>query len=247
VTARIQPDRRLALAAGLAVASAAYFRGTWMRHARGLMAMDDGPSPPSVFPEPDLKGRVTLQRALHRRRSIREFEGSPISLAELGQLAWAAQGVTDPAGYRTAPSAGALYPLELYLLTGASEELGAGTYHYLPSRHGLERLAKGDLRSRFAAAALAQEWTARAAVIIVVAAAYARTTRKYGERGRRYVAIEAGHCVQNVYLQATAQGLGATEVGAFRDAAVSRLIGLPGDQQPVTSIVVGRPMSGRPT
>ena len=246
MTARIQPDRRLALAAGLAVASAAYFRGTWMSQARGLMAMDDSAALPIVLPEPDLKGRVTLQRALQRRRSIREFKDAPIPLAPLVQLAWAAQGVTNPAGYRTAPSAGALYPLELYLLIRESDELGAGAYRYQPRRHGLERIAKGDLRGGFAVAALGQEWTARAGAIIVAAAAYARTMQKYGERGRRYVAFEAGHCVQNVYLQAVAWGLGATEVGAFRDAAISRLVGLPGDQQPVTSIVVGEPSSRRP-
>jgi SagB-type dehydrogenase family enzyme len=162
-------------------------------------------------------------------------------MTELGQLLWAAQGISDPSGLRTAPSAGALYPLELYAIVGASEDLSAGIYHYLPRRHGLDLVAKGDFRDEFATAALMQEWTAQAGLILVVAAAFARTTAKYGERGRRYAAIEAGHAVQNVYLQAVALGLGATEVGAFRDSAVAGLVQLASDKKPVTSVVVGNP------
>ena len=203
--------------------------------------MDSGPARPIALPEPDLKGRQTLERTVMRRRSIREFAPGAMSVAELGQLLWAAQGVSDPSGLRTAPSAGALYPLELYAIVGGSGDLEAGIYHYLPRRHGLELVAQGDFRAEFAAAALMQDWTARASLVLIVAAAFARTTVKYGERGRRYVAIEAGHAVQNVYLQAVALGLGATEVGAFGDDAVARLVGLPSGEEPVTSVVVGRP------
>ncbi len=205
------------------------------------MAMGQDAGRPVALPRPDLAGRVSLEDVLARRRSIRDFEDAALSPAALGQLLWAAQGVSDPAGLRTAPSAGALYPLELHAIVKGSGALGAGIYHYLPGRHGLATVAEGDHRGAFAAAASRQDWTARAGVILVVAAAHARTTAKYGERGRRYVAIEAGHCVQNVYLQAVALGLGATEVGAFRDDAVARLVRLPGGQAPVTSVAVGKP------
>jgi SagB-type dehydrogenase family enzyme len=202
--------------------------------------MDNDPAGPIALPEPDLTGRETLERAVARRRSIREFVPSSMTMVELGQLLWAAQGVSDPSGLRTAPSAGALYPLELYAIVGPSGDLETGIYRYLPRRHGLELVVQGDFRAEFAAAALGQQWTAQAGLVLIVAAAFARTTVKYGERGRRYVAIEAGHAVQNVYLQAVALGLGATEVGAFRDDAVASLVGLPSGEEPVTSVVVGR-------
>jgi SagB-type dehydrogenase family enzyme len=209
----------------------------------GTLVMGRSQSSPIVLPEPDLKGHLSLEEAIERRRSIREFDGGTITLAEIGQLLWVAQGVSNPAGLRTAPSAGALYPLEIYAIASGSNELSAGIYHYRPRDHSLERIESGDFRAKFAAAALMQDWTAQSSVIFVLAAAYARTTRKYGERGRRYVAIEAGHAAQNIYLQAVALGLGATEVGAFDDDAVSRLVHLPNDEEPITTVVVGRPAS----
>jgi len=195
-----------------------------------------------ALPEPDREGGIPLERVLSGRRSVRDFKDCALSGAELGQVLWAAQGASNPAGLRTAPSAGALYPLELYAIVRASSEVEAGIYHYLPHRHGIELLVKGDFRAEFAAAALMQEWTKQGSLILVVAAVYSRTVVKYGERGRRYVAIEAGHAVQNVCLQAVALGLGTTEVGAFHDEAVARLIRLPADQEPVTSVVVGHPV-----
>ena len=197
--------------------------------------------PLMVLPEPDRSGRTPLEKALSRRRSVRNFQDSALSLGELGQILWAAQGISNSAGLRTAPSAGALYPLQLYAILKGSDGVRAGIYHYLTSQHALSPLARGDYRAKFSAAASMQDWTKQAGLILIVAANYARTTVKYGDRGRRYVAIEAGHAVQNVYLQAVTLGFGATEVGAFRDAAVAALINLPADQQPVTSVVVGRP------
>jgi SagB-type dehydrogenase family enzyme len=166
-----------------------------------------------------------------------------VSLAQLGQLLWAAQGVTHRSGLRAVPSAGALYPLELYAIVAGSHGLEAGIYHYRPRPHGLERVVEGDSRTDFAAAALMQEWLERASVILVVAAAHERTMAKYDERGRRYVAIEAGHAAQDICLQAVALGLGAAKVGAFDDGAVSRLLRLPDEQKPVTSVAVGRPVA----
>ncbi len=144
---------------------------------------------------------------------------------------------------RTAASAGALYPLELYAIVAASHELGSGIYHDFARRHSLEPMAAGDFRAEFATAALMQDWTARGGLILVVAAAHGPTAVKYGERSRRYVAIKAGHVVQNVCLQAVALGLGATEVDAFRADAVARLVPLPAEQETVTGVVVGRPVS----
>ncbi len=199
-----------------------------------------------TLPQPSTNGGLALEQAIAHRRSVREFEGGSVSLAQLGQLLWAAQGVTHPRGLRAVPSAGALYPLELYAIAADSGDIEAGVYHYRPDRHGLDRLVEGDFRSRFAAAALRQTWIERASVILVVAAVHARTMVKYGNRGRRYVAIEAGHCAQDIYLQAVSLELGATEVGAFSDAAVSRLLRLPEGQEPVTSIAVGQPFSEHP-
>ncbi|MDH3667532.1 MAG: SagB/ThcOx family dehydrogenase [Paracoccaceae bacterium] len=199
-----------------------------------------------TLPQPSTNGGLTLEQAIAHRRSVREFEGGSVSLAQLGQLLWAAQGVTHPRGLRAVPSAGALYPLELYAIAADSGDIEAGVYHYRPDRHGLDRLVEGDFRSRFAAAALRQTWIERASVILVVVAVHARTMAKYGNRGRRYVAIEAGHCAQDIYLQAVSLELGATEVGAFSDAAVSRLLRLPEGQEPVTSIAVGQPFSEHP-
>ena len=196
-----------------------------------------------ALPQPEREGHVPLENVLGSRRSVREFEGHAMPLGELGQVLWAAQGICFPSGLRTAPSAGALYPLELYAIVAGSGELEAGIYRYLPDGHSLELRAEGDFRAEFAAAAHMQEWIAQGSLILVVAAAHGRTAAKYGERSRRYVAIEAGHAVQNICLQAVALGLGATEVGAFRDDTVAHLVRLPADQETVTTVVVGRPLS----
>jgi SagB-type dehydrogenase family enzyme len=174
------------------------------------------------------------------RRSIREFAPGALALAEVGQLLWAAQGITDSVGLRTAPSAGALYPLEVCLAAGEVSALTPGLYRYDPNRHILAKTEDGDRRTELANAALGQAWIAAAAAILVLAAVYRRTTDKYGARGERYVHIEIGHAAQNIYLQALALGLGTTEVGAFDDRAVKAVLGLPGDQNPLAIMPIGR-------
>lgn len=241
VTSFARVDRRLLLNAILAGLTPVFIRPAAKAFSHGAIAMGGGYNSEIALPEPELEGHLTLEMSLRKRRSLRAFDGEAIPSSEIGQLLWAAQGVTDPAGLRTAPSAGALYPLELYVITSGSDGLPAGIYHYRSRRHSLETVETGDFRESFAAAALMQDWTARSAVIVVIAAAYTRTMRKYGERGRRYVAIEAGHSAQNIYLQAVALGRGATEVGAFNDNAIARLLRLPSDEEPVTSVAVGRP------
>lgn len=181
-----------------------------------------------------------LEGLLQQRRSLRTFGKAPLSLAVLGQLLWAAQGISHSQGLRTAPSAGALYPLELYVVAGEVEGLPSAVYHYIPEGHRLMETALGDHRQALARAALEQSWLSDAAVVVVFTAIYARTTRKYGDRGVRYVHMEVGHAAQNLFLQAEARALGSVVVGAFRDDEVSKLLGLSADTQPLLLMPVGR-------
>lgn len=193
------------------------------------------------LPAPRADGPFALERALVGRRSDRAFLADPLDPAEIGQLLWAAQGVRGRVATRTAPSAGALYPLEVALVAGAVTGLPAGIYRYRPESHALEPLGRGDRRRELAVAALGQAWIATAPAILAIAAVFPRTMAAYGERGRRYALIEVGHAAQNVYLQAAALGLGTTEVGAFEDLAVQRLLGLPAAEEPLALLPVGRP------
>lgn len=204
-----------------------------------LSALASGP-PRVILPQPRRAGRVAVEEALQRRRSVREFAEGPLSLQEVSQLLWSAQGTTDPRGLRSAPSAGALYPLEVYLVTGEVLGLRRGVYRYEPGRHGLVLLRKGDQRGELCRAALGQPWVEKGAAILVITAVYDRTTRKYGKRGRRYVHMEAGAVAQSVYLQATALGLGTVAVGAFHDDRVRQALGLPPERQPLLLMPVGR-------
>lgn len=192
-----------------------------------------------TLPSPRLDSGFALERALAERRSVREFGSRALALGELAQLLWTAQGVTHRDGRRTAPSAGALYPLELYVVAGDVRDLAPGVYQHLPARHALQQLAAGDVRGQLCAAALAQECVAAGAAVVVFTAVERRTTRKYGERGVRYVHIEVGHAAQNLALAATALGLGSVTVGAFDDAAVARLLNLPKGEAPLYLMPVG--------
>jgi SagB-type dehydrogenase family enzyme len=193
------------------------------------------------LPEPRLEGDVSVEASIRERRSVREFSDRPLSLADVGQLLWAAQGETSRDGGRAAPSAGALYPLELYLLAGDVESLPAGLYRYQPRGHRLRHVVDGDLRDALGRAALGQAWVRRAPAVLVIAAVYERSERKYGQRARRYTRIETGHAAQNVYLQAVALGLGTVIVGAFDDAEVQQVLSLPGDHAPLALMPVGHP------
>lgn len=189
-----------------------------------------------VLPTPSLKGTLTLEEALAKRRSVREFTEEQLSLEEIGQLLWAVQGITHPAGYRTAPSAGALYPLEVYVTTPE------GMYHYDPQGHFLSLHLQGDLRPGLHIAALQQEPVSNAPAVFVIAAVYERTEQKYGEeRSARYVQLEAGHAAQNLLLQAVALDLGAVPIGAFYDDEVKTVLSLPAGQQPLYLIPVSHP------
>lgn len=192
-----------------------------------------------ALPEPDRSGAQPLESLLQQRRSVRDYADTPLALDDVSQLLWAAQGITHPRGLRTAPSAGALYPLELYVVAGSINDLPAGVFHYRPDGHRLQAMHSGDLRNRLARAALGQSWLADAAVTVVFAAVYERTARKYAGRAARYVHMEAGHAAQNLFLQAGALGLDTVVVGAFDDNAVARLLQLPEDIHPLLLMPIG--------
>lgn len=194
-----------------------------------------------VLPQPSTNGEHSIEALLQQHRSLRAYQDAAISLKDLGQLLWAAQGINHPSGLRTAPSAGALYPLELYVAAGNIEGLPSAIYHYRTQDHTLIQVLDGDLRKTLARAALNQSWLAAAPVVIIFAAVYERTTRKYGKRGNRYVEIEVGHAAQNLYLQAEALGMGTVVVGAFDDDEIVRVLRLPADTKPVILMPVGNP------
>jgi len=192
-----------------------------------------------VLPKPVLHGNQSLGQLLQKRRSIREYRDENIALADVGQLLWAAQGITHEQGYRTAPSAGALYPLELYLVAGNVDGLSPGVYRYFPEKHQLLLTSPGKYLDALAKSALGQSWVSEAAAVVVFAAVYIRTTRKYGNRGVRYIHIEVGHAGQNLFLQAEELGLGTVVVGAFNDDKVTEVLNLPSDVEPLTLMPVG--------
>ena len=187
------------------------------------------------LPAPRLEaGAVSLEQAIQRRRSRRSFADRPLELWQIGQLLWAAQGMTGR-GLRAAPSAGATYPLELYLACAE------GFFHYQPAQHALASLSNEDRRLALARAALGQTCVSTADVVLLFAAIYPRTTARYGERGQRYVHMDVGHAAQNVLLQAEALGLAAVPVGAFHDADLAAAAGLPSGQEALYMVPVGCP------
>jgi len=189
-----------------------------------------------VLPTPVTNSEHSLEETLHDRRSVREFTDEPLKLEEISQLLWAAQGITDPRGYRTAPSAGALYPIELYMVTAE------GLFHYHPQDHSLVLAGEGDLREQLCEAGLGQDAIAEAPAVFVLTVVYERVEVKYGaERTPRYVHLEAGHAAQNLLLQAVSLDLGATPIGAFYDEQVQSVLDLPLDHEPLYLIPVGHP------
>jgi SagB-type dehydrogenase family enzyme len=191
------------------------------------------------LPKPRLKGRLSLEEAIAARRSRRAYQSDPLRLSEAGQLLWAAQGITGPEQKRAAPSAGALYPLETYLAASKVESLPPGVYRYDPEHHSLVLRTAGS-RRRELANAIDQDCVRFSACVIVFAAAYERTTSKYGERGARFVCFEAAHASENVYLQATSLRLGTVAVGAFEPGEIHRILQLPEGEEPVYLMAVGK-------
>ena len=195
------------------------------------------------LPQPAIRGEISVEESIQQRRSIRNFDDASLDLEELSQILWATQGITDQTqGLRAAPSAGATYPLEVYVVSGSNGIAGLeeGVYRYEPNEHNLEQTLKGDLRSDLRNAALGQDFIGEAPVNIIITGIYERTTARYRDRGIRYVHMEAGHAAQNLYLQVESLGLGTVVVGAFRDDEVRNLLRLGPDQEPLYIIPIGR-------
>lgn len=196
------------------------------------------------LPPPGQKGDTSLEEAIARRRSIRHFSSEPVTLSQLSQILWAAQGITDTSmAYRAVPSAGVTYPLEIVVTCGqtAIDEIDAGIYHYNMDSHSLTLHHKGDVRLELAGAALNQDFIYEAPADIIICAVYSRTLMRYGERGERYVYIEVGHAGQNIYLQATALGLATVAIGAFNDEQVREILRLDKQYKPLYIMPLGKP------
>ncbi len=190
------------------------------------------------LPKPKLSSSTSVEQALSERRSERDYSEDSLTLEEISQLLWAAQGVTSEWGGRTAPSAGALYPLEIYLLAGQVKGLEAGLYHYSPAKHALTLKKNGDLRQKATEASLHQDEILRAPATLIISALYERTTVKYGERGIRYVHMEVGFAGENIYLQAESLGLGTVFIGAFDDEDVKAVLEI--GEEPLGIMPVGK-------
>ena len=191
---------------------------------------------PVSLPAPRMTGELSVEEAIRRRRSIREFRPEILGPDEVSQLLWAAQGVTGEQGYRAAPSAGAFYPLETYVLT---ED---GLDHYEVEAHALRRVADGDLRAAVRAVSFDQACITSAPAVFAFTAVYERTCREYGGRGRMYVHMDVGHAAQNLLLQAETLGLAGVPVAAFDPEELARILVLPEAEEPVYLVPVGRPV-----
>ena len=193
------------------------------------------------LPEPKYDSNTSVEQALLERRSVREYKDEPLTLTEVSQLLWAAQGITDPRrDFRTAPSAGVLYPLEVYAVIGDTTGVATGVYKYNSHKHELVKVRNGDVRDKLTIAALGQTWVGEGAIVIVFSTVYERTTQKYGDRGIRYVHIEVGHAAQNVFLQAVSLNLGTVVVGAFKDEEVKKILNMPDEEHPLYMMPVGK-------
>jgi SagB-type dehydrogenase family enzyme len=203
------------------------------------------------LPSPQLKGKVSLEETILRRRAVRRYRREPLDLSQLSQILWSAQGITGTREFRAAPSAGATYPLEIFVVVGkqgvtaskakqAPKELQAGIYHYEADSHSLSLHKPADLRPDLARATLDQEFIIDAPVDIVICALYHRTSYRYGRRGERYVHMEVGHVGENIHLQAVALGLATLEVGAFHDEEVSKVLGVEEQIKPLYIMPLGK-------
>ncbi|MEO0109472.1 MAG: SagB/ThcOx family dehydrogenase [candidate division WOR-3 bacterium] len=190
------------------------------------------------LPEVRYKSEISVEEALLNRRSVRSYKKEKLKLSEVSQILWSAQGITAKWGGRTCPSAGATYPLEIYLVAGEVEGLPPGVYQYLPEEHSLKLILNKDVRKELTGAAWGQDYILSAPIDIIIAADYKRTTSRYGERGIRYVHNEVGHCGQNIHLQCEALGLGTVVIGAFSDERVKKILNIK--EEPQYIMPVGR-------
>ena len=190
------------------------------------------------LPRPSFSSRTSIEEALKKRRSIRAYENLPLTLQEVAQLLWAAQGITNNNGFRTAPSAGALYPLEIYLVSGNIDKLSSGVYRYVAANHSLEKIKDGDRRIMLAKAAIGQASVKLAAADIVITAVFSRTIQKYGDIGKRFALMEAGHVAQNIYLQSVSLKLGTVSIGVFNGNDVKDVLDIK--EEPLYIMPIGK-------
>ncbi|MGA1869341.1 MAG: SagB/ThcOx family dehydrogenase [bacterium] len=199
---------------------------------------------PSIIlslPQPSFESAISIEEALLKRRSIRDYIEGALTLEELSQLLWAAQGITEPPFYKTSPSAGALYPLEIYIAAGNVKDLSAGIYHYQPEGHQISLILEGDKRKKLYESALRQSSVREAPAVIIICGVYSRTTKRYHKRGIRYVHMEVGHTAQNICLQAVSLHLGAVVIGAFDDDDIKEvLFSHTTEEEPLYMIPIGR-------
>ncbi len=220
------------------IAVFSFFNVSLLNAAGGEMMSDESKI---VLPKPRYKSAVSVEEAILKRRSVRNYIDKSLKIEDISQLLWSAQGITDERRkFRAAPSAGALFPLEVFLVVGNVSSLEDGIYRYDPSNHAITKLIEGDYRNDLSLAALGQSCVKNGAISIVFAGVYERVTKKYGERGIRYTCMEAGHAAQNVYLQAEALGLGTVVVGAFMDNKVKDVIGMKEEETPLYILPVGK-------
>jgi SagB-type dehydrogenase family enzyme len=227
--------KRRELLSGLA--AAALITGCASQEPSGLQRLKTPEArygSPVPLPSPAAFGAISLEQAIWKRRSMRAFRPDPLPVATIGQLLWAGQGVTSPDGKRAAPSAGALYPLELYAVTPGE------VMHYLPDGHRVQTRVVSDLRPALSADAVGQSSVAAAPVVIVVAAVPSRTTPRYGSQAEEFIQIEVGHAAENILLQAAALGLAAVPVGSLNPSGAAATLALPADQTVLYLIPVGR-------
>jgi SagB-type dehydrogenase family enzyme len=196
------------------------------------------------LPAPVTSSSVSIEEALSKRRSIRSYQDVALTLKQLSQMLWAAQGITDRRGFRTAPSAGATYPLETYAVVGSVTGVAPGVYRYKPDGHSMEKLLGGDVRGELAGACYGQKWVEKGAVSIVFTAVRERTTKRYGRKAIQYIDNEIGHASQNVYLQAVSLGLGTVAIGAFSGKRLKDILKLPHEEVPLYLMPVGKIISG---
>lgn len=203
-------------------------------------AMDSQKANRSIsLPAPSKTGEISVETALQQRRSVRSYAPEPLALKDIAQLLWAAQGVTSHNGFRTSPSAGALYPLEVYIVAGNVSGLKAGIYRYIPQKHALDFVQEGDHREKLSSAALGQGCVREAPVVIVLTGVSSRITGKYGQRGIQYMMMEAGHAAQNVCLQAVTLNIGVVPVGAFKEDQVRKILQIGNHELPLYLLPLG--------
>ena len=193
------------------------------------------------LPAPCYDSKVSLEKALYKRRSIRNYSDEPLSTSDISQILWSAQGITKKAGgLRTAPSAGALYPIEIYIAVCNVKGLTQGVYKYNPQQHTIIKILEGDKRVELSNAALKQNCIRRGAVNIIIVGIFKRTAAKYGKRSGKYLLMECGAVSQNIYLQSYALNLGTVFVGAFNDESLRSILKMPEDEYPLGIMPIGR-------